>query len=355
MVCGCAAPRLLARGPVVLDPGGTLSAWLHDGARLEAFARDVQDPQRLMAVDAPVAIDEFAGFGDTAPVSTTSRLVRARAVGAVAPGTFIGVLRKADRAPRDVVAVAGEGAAAVPPAEAPPVLRALWLAPLEERERPGCGAWLTHRVAFENDAGAPPPEAFLVTHVASKRSALVDVRAAGAFGLGHVAVCEQGLPLAAGEAADLEVRPVGAGFGVGAPWVFRSDGTGTTDLVRVASPPSADVGRIAAPFPVPGAPDPGAPGSKRLAAAVMGSVVVGAAVVALVVWGIIPARRRRMQEIACPACARRIPLDTLATLDPATEGFFCPACGAAGFWKGEAKVLPRGPLSAPGAPASSDP
>ena len=34
------------------------------------------------------------------------------------------------------------------------------------------------------------------------------------------------------------------------------------------------------------------------------------------------------------------------TLDPKTDGFFCPSCGASGFWKGktgeiEAKALPK--------------
>lgn len=341
--CGCPASRLLARGPQVLDGQGTLSAWLHDGARLEAFAQDEVNKQKLHGVDAPVAIEEFAGFGEHMPVATSSRMVRARATGALAAGTFLGVLRASDVAPRDVVAISGPGSPQAPPPGAAPALKALWLAPLEERERPGCGAWLTHRVAFElvdGTATAPTapsaPEAFLVTDQRTGSVALVDARFAGVFGFGRVEVCEQGIAFAPGEATRIEVRPVSSSFGIGAPWSFSSDGTGTTDPTRASSPPSADAARILEPFPVPGQETAAGPSYKEVAIFVMGGGVTLAIVFALVTWVIIPARRRRMQDFPCPTCGQKIPVDTL---DPKTDGFFCPGCGASGFWKGKGPVV----------------
>lgn len=336
--CGCPSPRLLGRGPAVLDDKGTITAWLHDGARLEAFLQDAENKQKLSAVDAPIDVEEFASFGEGAPVATSSRLVRARATAPLEAGTFLGVLRKNDVAPRDVMAISGPGSAQAPGAGEPPSLKALWLAPLAQRERPGCGTWLTHMLAFEPAEGSPAPEAFLVRERNSDTVALVDGRAAGAFGLGRVDVCEQGLPFTAGTPAEIEVRPVSASFGVGEPWMFTSDGTGVADLVRTRSPSSADAERIAQPFPIPGAADARGPTTKEIAAAVMGGVVGGATVLALVFWVIIPARRRRMKDIRCPACGKDIPVDTL---DKKSDGFFCPSCGASGFWKGEAKVLPK--------------
>lgn len=340
MSCGCTAPRLLGRGPVVLDERGTVSAWLHDGARLEVFSQDLVNKQRLTAVDAPVLVEEFDDFGEGSTVPTTSRLVRARATAPLAAGTFLGVLRKSDLVPRDVVAVAGSGATERPAASAAPRIKALWLAPLERRDRAGCDAWLTHRLAFELEEGSPSPEAFLVRDRTGGGVALVDARHVGAFGLGLVEVCEQGLPLSPGVATELEVQPVSAGFGVGDVWRFSSDGTGNTDLARLAIPPGADAGRIADPFPVPGEEDLRGPGTKEVAAAVMGGVVGLAGLAALILWVVIPARRRRMKEIRCPGCGKDIPYDAL---DPKTDGFFCPACGSSGAWKGDAQLLPKVP------------
>lgn len=338
VTCGCPSPRLLGRGPAVLDDTGTVTAWLHDGARLEPFLQDAVNKQKLSAVDAPVELEEFASFGDGTPVGTASRLVRVRATAPLEPGTFLGVMRKSDVAPRDVVAISGAGASNSPPPGPPPAVTALWLAPLEQRERNGCGAWLTHMVAFEVADGSPAPEAFLVRNLASDAVALVDARAAGAYGLGRVEVCEQGMPFEGRVPTEIEVRPVSASFGVGAPWRFRSDGTGTTDLTRLSSPPGADPARILEPFPVPGEDDRRGPTTKEIAAAVMGTVVGGAGILALVFWVIIPARRRRLKDVRCPACGKDIPVDTL---DPKSDGFFCPSCGASGIWKGEAKVLPK--------------
>lgn len=337
MVCGCATPRLLGRGPVHFDGGGVLAAWLHDGARLEAFTQDAGNAQRLTAVDAPLALQEFSEPGDVTTVPNSSRLVRVHATAALAPGTFLGVLRRSDVAPRDVAAVTASRASSEAPGAAP-MLRALWLAPLEQRERPGCGPWLTHRLAFESVEGAPAPEAFLVSDLGARRAALVDARAAGVFGLGRLEVCAQGLPLQAGDAVELEVRPVSAAFGVGAGWRFRSDGSGTSDIVRTAIPASADASRIAEPFPVPGAEALRGGDPKRIAATVMGAVVGGVTLVAFMVWVVIPARRRRLKNVACPTCGKGVPVDTL---DPKTDGFFCPACGASGFWRGEAQALPK--------------
>lgn len=354
--CGCPQARLLARGAQVLDDDGTVSAWLHDGARLEPFRQDDVNKQKLHPTEAPLIIEEFAGFGDHMPVATTSRLVRARATGELAPATYLGVMRKNDPAPRDVLAVSGKGGSASPAPSDAPSLRAMWLAPLEERDRAGCGTFVTHRLAFEMMDGSAPassaggsanvigaPEAFLVKDKRTDATALVDARYAGAFGLGRVDVCEQGVAFAPGEGTEIEVRPVSVTFGIGEPWTFSSDGTGMTDLTRVSSPKTADLARIAEAFPIPGVEDLRGPTYKEIAIFVMGGGVGGAALIAFVIFVVIPARKRRMKDFPCPSCARAIPIDTL---DPKTDGFFCPSCGASGFWKGksgeiEAKALPK--------------
>ena len=46
---------------------------------------------------------------------------------------------------------------------------------------------------------------------------------AGAYGLGRVEVCEQGMPFEGRVPTEIEVRPVSASFGVGAPWRFSSN------------------------------------------------------------------------------------------------------------------------------------
>lgn len=338
--CGCPTPRLLARGPQVLDAQGTVAAWLHDGARLQTFAQDQVNKQKLSGIDAPLALEEFAAFGGHVSVTTSSRMVRAHATSELLPFTYVGVLRKQDLAARDAIAVSGPGAAVSPPSAQPAALKALWLAPLEERERPGCGTWLTHRLAFEladlKEGARAAPEAFLVLDARSDAIALVDARYAGVFGLGRLDVCEQGLAFAPGAATDIEVRPVSSSFGVGEPWSFRSDGTGTTDLTRTLSPAGADAARILEPFPVPGQDLKKAPTYKEVAIVVMGLGVVGAVAFALVTWIVIPARRRRLQDFACPSCRKSIAIDTL---DPKTDGFFCPSCGASGFWKGKGPIV----------------
>jgi hypothetical protein len=330
----------------VLDGRGGLSAWLHDGARLAAFAQEPLGKQGLISIDAPIVIEDLPTPWDFM-TATSSRLVRVRATSVLAPRTFVGVMRKSDVAPRDVVAVSGSGAvdAVVSSgnAGAAPELRALWLAPLEQRERSGCGSWTTHRVAFENVDGATAPEAFLVMDSRTGGTALIDARYAGVFGFGRVGVCDQGLDFVPGEPAFIEVRPVSASFAIGESWWFSSDGTGTTDLARLSSPASALAERILEPFPVPGRQSAMHPTFKEVAIFVMGGGMACAGLAALFAWVIIPARRRRMRNMVCPACAQQIPIDSL---DPKTDGFFCPSCGAAGFWKGtgtvvDARALPR--------------
>jgi predicted RNA-binding Zn-ribbon protein involved in translation (DUF1610 family) len=237
-------------------------------------------------------------------------------------------MRKTDTTPREAVAVSGPGGDPKPgPA---PVVKALWLAPLEQRERPGCGPYLTHMIAFELAEGSPAIDAFLVEDAHTKRAALVDARAAGVFGLGRVEVCDQGLEFAAGSPTHITVTPVSATLGRGEPWKFDDDGTGQTDVTRTLSPASADKSRISDPFPVPGMDDHKGPSLKMMAVGIMSTVVGGAALVALFAFIIIPARRRRMAEILCPSCGKKVPYDAL---DPKTDGFFCPSCGAAGFYR----------------------
>ncbi|HEY4220927.1 MAG TPA: hypothetical protein VGO62_06280 [Myxococcota bacterium] len=335
--CGCPTPRLLEhKAPGVaalpLDDSHTISAWLHDGAHIGLFQQDEVDKQKLTPLDsADAPLVDVTDFTSAELANTLSRFVRVRATGPVPARAFLGILRSTDKTPRDVVAVAGDGSAQpVPPGPAP-VVKALWLTPLEEHDRGGCGTWLTHRIAFELGDGSPAPEAFLVEDAHTKQQALVDARFAGVFGLGRVDVCEQGLAFSAGGPTHITVRPVSAAFGVGAPWRFDSDGSGQTDLVRTASPDSADRARIDEAFPVPGMDDHRGPSLKLLAVTIMSTVVGGALIAALIAFVIIPARKRRMKDIRCPSCGKQVPYDAL---DPKTDGFFCPACGAAGFWKG---------------------
>jgi hypothetical protein len=168
----------------------------------------------------------------------------------------------------------------------------------------------------------------------------VDARSAGAFGIGRVDVCDIGMPLEANKKVELEVRPVSASFGVGDPWQFRSDGTGQTDTVRKLIPQDADESRCKDPFPIPGQDEGKGLTLKQMAVMIMGTVVGGAAIFAFVVFVVIPMRKRRMVEIKCPSCGSAVPMDAL---DPKTDGFFCPACGKAGSWKGDAKSLEVAP------------
>jgi hypothetical protein len=338
------------------DPTSSVSAWLHDGARLEVFQQDPARPQALAGLSWPedlLIAEEFDGWSSAGPaatsVGTTSRLVRVRALGALPEGTFLGVLRRKDTNPRDATRIVSPLvddrplASPRPPGDPPddegaaaPRVQALWLAPLESRDRPGCGAFLTHRIAVEASSQGGAVEAYLVTDLDSQRSALIDARAAGSFGIGRVEACGQGLPLEAARSVRIEIRPVSAAFGVGAPWVFSSDGTGTTDPARVSTPPEADAARVAAPFPVPGAPVDESLSLKSIVILVMVGGASAAVLLAFVVWVVLPRRKRKMIDVRCPACARPIPVDAL---DPKTDGFFCPACGASGFWNGKGAVV----------------
>lgn len=323
VLCGCPSARFLER----VATGGSVAAWLHDGAHVEAFVRDAERPDRLVAADESPSVEELP-TGGVAPPSQ-SRLVRVRAPEGF--GGFLGILRPKETVPKDVLDLQ-KGAPAPTTAPPTPRLRALWLKPLEERERPGCGAYLTQQVAWELVDGSPDLAALLVRDVAANVSALVDVRYSGVYGVGRIAVCEQGLPLAPGSLVTLEVRPVSGALVVGEAWTFSSDGAGVLTPARVAVPPEADHDRIEDPFPVPGADDDSAPTFKMISVAVMGVVVSGAAAAALFAWVIIPLRRRRLKDVRCTACGKEIPVDTL---DDKTDGFFCPSCGAAGFWKGK--------------------
>lgn len=323
VLCGCPTARFLERAAT----GGTVPVWLHDGAHVDTFVRDSARPDRLLASEVPPTVEELPVAGE--PVPSQSRLARVRAPEGF--GGFLGILRTSETLPKDVLDLS-KGAPAASKAPLAPRLRALWLKPLEARERPGCGAYLTHLVAWEPAEGAAELAALLVRDVATGATALVDVRFAGVYGLGRIDVCEQGIPLAAGAAATIEVRPVSSSLAIGEAWSFASDGNGVVAPARAAVPPEADRDRIEDPFPIPGADDGRSPTLKVISVAVMGVAVSGAAVAALFAWVIIPIRRRRMKDVRCAACGKDIPIDTL---DDKTDGFFCPSCGAAGFWKGK--------------------
>lgn len=323
VLCGCPTARFLERAAT----GGAVPVWLHDGAHVDTFVRDAAKPGRVLASDTPPTVEELPVAGE--PVPSQSRLARVRAPEGFLG--FLGILRTNETLPKDVLDLS-KGAPSAGTAPAAPRLRALWLKPLEERDRPGCGNYLTHQVAFEPGDGSAELAALLVRDVANNTTALVDVRFAGVYGLGRIDVCEQGMPLLAGAPTTLEVRPVSTSLAVGEAWSFTSDGAGVVAPARASVPPEADRDRIEDPFPVPGEDEGRGPTLKMISVAVMGVAVAGAAVAALVAWVIIPIRRRRMKDVRCTACGKEIPVDTL---DDKTDGFFCPSCGAAGFWKGK--------------------
>lgn len=334
--CACPQPRLLARGSVVLDGATTASAWLHQDAILAPFSF-AQPGAPAAGVDAPILQQVFDPSPYGAPVPSSGALVRASAGGAYDGELLLGVLRKKEKTPKDVVRARlapTTDAPAMPPPGAAPSLKALWLAPLEERNRPGCGAFLTHLVAYETHEGSAPVEGFVVVaeQGGARTAAVVDVRMAQTFGVGRVEACGEGLPLAPGAAKVLEVRPVSALHGVGDAWRFADDGSGRADPARDgALPPTADAALAASPFPRPGQDEGPELLLKEIAASVMGGLVALAAVVAGFYAFVKPRRKRMLKEFPCPACGRPIPIDLK---DPDTDGVMCPSCGAASVWKG---------------------
>lgn len=314
--CGCATARLLSRSA---DLNAGAAAWLHDGATVGLFAQTDGGPN-LTPVPDLLGEESFAveSLG-------SSRLVRVRAEGAVPAQVVVGLVRRGEKAARDVATVKSGV-----PADGPPLVRALWLAPLELRDRPGCGQSLTHRLAWELEATSPPIIAFVVKNKSSGQSAVIDARHVGAFGIGRVDICDHGLPLQS-TAVELEVQAVSASFATTQAWGFLSDGAGQADPTRTATPAGADRDLVAQPFPVPGDPTVAALGLKSAGVVVMAMVGGGAALFALFFWVILPRAKRRLVDVRCPACQARIPLDVL---DKKTDGFFCPSCGRSGVWKG---------------------
>ncbi len=350
--CSCPQPRLLARGNLVLDATTSVPAWLHQDAVLAPFGK-TQSGMPAAAVTAPIHEVELdlSPFGTPQP--STGRLVRAVAEGAMAEPILLGVLRPKEKSPKDVVGVTLAAAATMPlPTGPAPALQALWIAPLEERERPGCGAFLTHIVAYQAAPGSAPVEGFVVVQErdSAREVTVVDVRMAQTLGLGRVDACGEGMPFSAGAATVIEVRPVSATFGVGEPWRFHDDGTGRTDPVRAgALPATADPELAALGFPKPGE-DAREMGLKSMIEVVMGGLV-GLAVLLAGGWFVIaPKRKRRLTEFPCPACKRPIPIDML---DPDTDGVMCPSCGAASVWKGATQTAVVQKIEQAPAPSSS--
>jgi hypothetical protein len=329
VLCGCASSRFLARGPVALHDGDRVGAWLHLGARLDGFARAAEAGGPPLPAPLPTTAQRLPADAEDA---AGDALVVVRAAGA--GEGLLGIVRPREAAPRELLAVTlrGTGAAVDDATARPPVLDALWLAPAEARDRPPCGAWRTLRTAFQARPGAPAVEAFAVRDVDTGVQRLVDARHVGAFGLGEVPACRHGFPVA-DRPQTLELVPVGADGARGEPWVLRHDGRGAVDVVRVASPASADATLLADPFPVPGAPPRRfswmSVGGMWTLSALLGLVC---GVVGYLFWRF---RRRQMQDVRCASCGAAIPVDVL---DDKTDGFFCPACGTAGVWKGRRRV-----------------
>jgi len=317
VLCGCASSRFLGvKGPTAIG-AGTHGAWLHGEAAIGAFA--AADNGKLAPSTLPFAVDV-----DARGTGGASRLVKLRATGE--GSGLLGITRPGDPGPRDVATVTLAPSSSS--SSSPPALQALWLEPAEARERRDCGPWLTQRIAFELVPGSAPVDAFLVTDVDSGERTLVDARHAGAFGIGRVEVCDHGFRVQ-NRPQRLEIAPVSSTGATGLAWGFAHDGTGTTPVTRLATPPTADPGQLDAPYPVPGAAD------RRFSWVSVGGfwillVVTGvvASVLGFIAWRL---KRRRLAEVICSSCQRGVPIDVL---DEKTDGFFCPHCGASGMWKG---------------------
>jgi DNA-directed RNA polymerase subunit RPC12/RpoP len=317
ILCGCASSRFLGvKGPTVVG-NGTHGAWLHGEAAIGAFAAG--DAGKLAPSSLPFAIDV-----DDRSTAGASRLVKLRATGEGAG--LLGITRPGDPGPRDVATVTLAPSAST---DAPaPGLKALWLEPAEARERRDCGPWLTQRIAFEAVPGSAPIDAFLVTDLDSGARTLVDARHAGAFGIGRVEVCDHGFRVE-NRPQRLEIAPVSSTGATGPAWGFAHDGTGTTPVVRITTPPTADADQLDTPYPVPGVPTQAfswmSVGGFWIILVVTGVV---ASLLGFIAWRL---KRRRLAEIVCASCQRSVPVDVL---DEKTDGFFCPHCGASGMWKG---------------------
>jgi predicted RNA-binding Zn-ribbon protein involved in translation (DUF1610 family) len=333
MLCGCASSRFLTRGVVNLDASTTLGAWIHGETHIDGFVKD--DAGKLVTSSSlPFNVFEFAVDNAT---PGAARLVKVSSSGHAAG--WLGMVRPGDLSPKDVVTVTFADTWVPQDSAAVPQLTALWLAPVEERERKDCGPWTTARIAFELKEGSVAVDGFLIRDGRTGRQALVDARHAGAFGIGRVDVCDHGFAIEDTEL--IEIVPVSSSWGRAEMWSYALDtapgpagGRGERDPRRIAFPKSADEDLLDTAFPVPGTPTKpysmvSVGGMWTLSAA--GCLVCGC--VGFLFWRF---KRRRMETVVCTSCHAKIPLDVL---DEKTDGFFCPSCGTAGVWKGKVTRL----------------
>ncbi|MDP2340306.1 MAG: hypothetical protein Q8O67_05065 [Deltaproteobacteria bacterium] len=325
MLCGCASSRFLTRGAVTLDANTSLGAWIHGETHIDGFTKD-EKGKLTTSTTLPFSVHEFSVDNAT---PGAARLVQVTASGA--GSGWLGMVRPGDLSPKDVVTVTFAGAGGASKVGAGPQLTALWLAPVEERERKDCGPWITARLAFELKEGSPAVDGFLIRDGRTGRQSLVDARHAGAFGIGRVDVCDHGFEIEDTEL--IEIVPLSSSWGRGDPWSYALDMNGERDPRRIASPKSADEDLLDTAFPVPGTPTKpysmmSVGGMWTLSAA--GGLLCGA--IGFLFWRF---KRRRMETITCASCHAKIPVDVL---DEKTDGFFCPACGTAGLWKGKGRV-----------------
>ena len=296
----------------------TLGAWLHGETEIDGFQQLEGAPVSPTSLPFQVSPDERLSNG-------ASRFVKLRATDK--GEGLLGIIRVSDKAPRDVLkAIFVPGAP--PSSSTAPVVEALWLEPVELRDRRDCGAWVTQRLAYETAPGSSAIEAFAIKNLDSGAITLVDARHVGAFGIGHVATCDHGFGVDSSPAR-VEIQPLSALGVAAAPWSYSHDGSGTTPTSRLSSPSTANAERIAMPFPMPGEP------TRPMSWISVGGLWIlmpafgfFCAFVAFLIWKL---KRRKMLEVRCVSCLGTVAVDVL---DKQTDGFFCPHCGAAGYWKG---------------------
>lgn len=319
VLCGCSSSRFLAKGPATVGEL-TLGAWLHGETQIDGFQQ--KDGGAVSPTSLPFQIvpDERLSNG-------ASRFVKVRATDK--GEGLLGIVRLGDKAPRDVLKASfSPGASPTAPSSSAPQVEALWLEPVEVRDRRDCGAYVTQRLAYETTPGSAAVEAFAIKNLDTGVTALVDARHVGAFGIGHVATCDHGFAVDT-NAARVEIQPLSALGVAGEAWSFGHDGTGTTPVSRLSSPATANAERIAMPFPLPGEP------TRPMSWFSVGGIWIlvpafgfACAFIAFIIWKL---KRRKMLEVRCVSCGGTVAIDVL---DKQTDGFFCPHCGTAGYWKG---------------------
>jgi hypothetical protein len=323
--CLC-SPERLVKLAKEMAPGDPLAVVLDEGEHslVDTFAADffARGASSEDDAHAAVALEPFVYEGLTA---SKRRLYRVSLAPSATTPFFVGLRRKKESVPKDVVKVTDGVESHIAP---PATLSSLFVGPDENRAPRGCGPSRTRALSFSTLPGALPLAGFLVdlsrtdgtvTHT------FVDERHARSFGLGRVEPCDHGALLDE-SVASLAVRPVGVDLAVGDAWSFD---TATRVPTLKNAPPGRDEA-IENPFTrdLPGQESTFDDESDKAALGTMLGLVGAAGVLASMLWPVLR-RRRAIVKVSCPACGTGLTLDLR---DPSVDGGFCPSCGKASIF-----------------------